>query len=584
MTVTSPIFRKLLAASFLPIFAALLFFDFFLTRDVAQREKGHAEQILFAQATALLGEIDRVKPEEINGWIRPAAARLAVRITVIDPLGKVLADSEGDPQIMENHSGRPEILEAMKNGRGFAVRHSATLDRDLCYAALRLTSGSRFGHVLRLAMPLEDLDRAIAAVRYRIRMAALFAALVAMILAFFISRHYSQRIGRLQAFAGALVDSKLMEIFPPEPADELGGLASSLNIMASRLRAMVEGLQHESEMRASILSSMVEGVLAVDKEMRILFCNRAFAHLVGARLPMPDSLSLLEVSREPGLLQILQDVLSNDLPASRRLRLAVSEGRVLEIQAVPLTSDPHQGVLAILHDVTDRERTDRVRRDFVANVSHELRTPLTSIRGCAETLLDGALEDPESNRHFVEVIQANSIRLSRIASDLLTLSELDAGGTGQDPETISVRKGIDAALRLVESEARLRSVKIFRGNLEDVSVRGDRLRLEQVFVNLLDNAVKFNKPDGRVEIDMTRAEDQTIVIKISDTGIGIPSSDLPRIFERFYRVDKARSREVGGTGLGLSIVRNAVQLMGGSVEAESHLGKGSIFTVRLPSA
>jgi two-component system phosphate regulon sensor histidine kinase PhoR len=237
-----------------------------------------------------------------------------------------------------------------------------------------------------------------------------------------------------------------------------------------------------------------------------------------------------------------------------------------------------------LHDVTDLERLERVRRDFVANVSHELRTPLTAISGYAETLLDGALEDPRNNRKFVEIIRAHSIRLNNIASDLLTLSELESGRPDLPPEPVPLRAALEAAARVVESEARVRGVTIRWGVVEDARIMGHRIRLEQSIVNLLDNAVKFNRPAGEVRIEAASTGNGQACVTISDTGIGIPFEDQPRIFERFYRVDKARSRAVGGTGLGLSIVKHVIERMGGSVGLESQLGKGSKFTITLPEA
>jgi two-component system phosphate regulon sensor histidine kinase PhoR len=224
-----------------------------------------------------------------------------------------------------------------------------------------------------------------------------------------------------------------------------------------------------------------------------------------------------------------------------------------------------------------------VRKDFVANVSHELRTPLTAIRGFAETLLDGALEDQENNRKFLEIIRAHAIRLNSISSDLLVLSELESGQPPAAPEPVPVRAALESAMRTVEAEARIHGVTIRSGALGDADVLGDRMRLEQAFVNLLNNAVKFNRPGGEVRIEIARGADGKVAIAISDTGIGIPSEDLPRIFERFYRVDKARSREVGGTGLGLAIVKHLVERMNGAVTVESALGKGSTFVVTLPA-
>jgi two-component system phosphate regulon sensor histidine kinase PhoR len=253
------------------------------------------------------------------------------------------------------------------------------------------------------------------------------------------------------------------------------------------------------------------------------------------------------------------------------------------VQAAPLSVSSRWGAIAVLHDITDLERLERVRKDFVANVSHELRTPLAAILGYAETLLEGALEDPENNRNFLEIIKAQAARLNNIASDLLVLSELESGrAEPAEPEQFSVRSVLESALRTVESEARVRGVQLVSDSVEEASVSGSRIRLEQALVNLIDNAIKFNRSSGVVRIQIARLPDHQVRITVADSGIGIPSDDLSRIFERFYRVDKARSRAVGGTGLGLSIVKHVLERMNGRVTVESELGKGSVFSITLP--
>jgi two-component system phosphate regulon sensor histidine kinase PhoR len=286
--------------------------------------------------------------------------------------------------------------------------------------------------------------------------------------------------------------------------------------------------------------------------------------------------------RDPGLLEIMTKVLATGERVERRLTLAAATGHSFDVLAGPLAGPSTKpGALAILHDVTQLERLERVRKDFVANVSHELRTPLAAIHGYAETLLAGALEDQENKRKFVEVIMAQASRLTNIASDLLTLSELERSRTAP-PQQVSVRAALESALRTVEANAVARRVQLIRGTVDDVKVMTHELRLEQVFVNLLDNAVKFNRPRGEVRVEV-QSSGKSACITIADTGIGIPSEELPRIFERFYRVDKARSREMGGTGLGLSIVKHAVEQMGGTVTVDSRLGAGTKFAVTIPA-
>jgi two-component system phosphate regulon sensor histidine kinase PhoR len=500
----------------------------------------------------------------------------------VDSTGKVLADSEADPATMENHAGRPEMAAALSGREGSAIRYSVTLKRDLLYLAVPLMLNGNPGHVLRLAVPLEQVDQAIADVRRRIWQVSLPAGFLAMAVAYIWSRALSRRIGQAQTFAEGLVHARFPEPLPPGPSDELGALSKSLNRMAEQLRDTLERLRLESARRDAILSGMVEGVLAVDHELCITFCNEAFAGAVGAQYPVQERLPVLEMVRDPAFLDLLTKVLVTGEVKKGRLQLAAAEGRWFAVQAAPLDLSSGRGALAILHDVTDLERLERVRRDFVANVSHELRTPLAAIQGYTETLLDGALEDAASNRKFLEVIKAHAIRLNHISSDLLALSELESEADVIPTEAVPLGQVIDAALHTVESEARLRNVTIHRGGAADHLVVAHRLRLEQVLVNLLDNAVKFNRPGGEVWIEFGRNSGGMLRIAVADNGIGIPSEDLPRIFERFYRVDKARSRKVGGTGLGLSIVKHAVERMGGRVAVESELGKGSKFTILLP--
>jgi two-component system, OmpR family, phosphate regulon sensor histidine kinase PhoR len=584
MTFRSPIFRKLLASAFLLIAVTLVVLDFYLTRYTSRREVQTVEQRLEAEARILQTEVAEVPLPRLENWAHQASQRAGARVTIINPQGGVLADSHHDPETMENHANRPEILAAYRSGVGSSIRHSATLNRDLCYLALRLDYRGEAGNVLRLALPLEDVDSSIAAVRRRILWASLAAALVALVIAYFFSQSFTQRIARLRAFAEGLVREHFSQAPLPAADDELGALGRSLNSTASQLRDLVDRLSVESAQREAILASMVEGVLAVDNSLRITFANESFARAVGAPNPIPAKQPLVELVRAPELREILTRVLAGGEFVKRRLQLPAAAERIFEVQAAPLTSGAARGAIAILHDITDLERLERVRKDFVANVSHELRTPLTAIRGYAETLLEGALQDDENNRRFLEIIKAHAIRLNNIASDLLTLSELESGKVRPGPEPVSVRVALESALRTVEAEARVRGVTMICGRVEDAQVLGDRVQIEQALVNLLDNAVKFNRPSGEVLVEVTRPANGKISISITDTGIGIPHDDLPRIFERFYRVDKARSREVGGTGLGLSIVKHIVERLNGTVTVDSQLGKGSTFTLLLPAA
>jgi len=581
MTFRSAIFRKLLSIATLLIVLTLLMLDFYLGPYTARQQVESVQHLLDGEAQILAGELETVAPGQLANWAREAGARARARVTVIDPRGVVLGDSEHDIESMENHANRPEIQDAHRTKKGSSIRHSKTLDRDLCYLAILVNYRGQSDYVLRLALPLEDLDAAIAAVRRRILEASLLVAVIALGVAYYFSFTFTRRVNRLQTFAERLVGANPPR--PPLPAenDELGALGQSLNRMSVRIRELVDRLSQESAQRESILASMMEGVLAVDNEMRVTFCNVSFSRAVDCRFPVPEGLPLLELIREPDLFEMLKRVLKDGQSLKQRLQLSGPAYRSLEVQAAPLASPTRPGAIAILHDITDLERLERIRKDFVANVSHELRTPLTAIRGYAETLLDGALDDQDNNRRFLEIIKAHAIRLNNISADLLVLSELESGRPQAEPERISVRAAVESALRTVEAEARVRGVGLRGEQLIEAEVMGDRVRLEQVLVNLLDNAIKFNRPGGDVWVETTRASGGLVRIVIADTGIGIPSEDVPRIFERFYQVDKARSRAVGGTGLGLSIVKHVVERMNGTIHVESLLGKGSKFIVQL---
>ncbi len=428
-----------------------------------------------------------------------------------------------------------------------------------------------------------DLTRSVDTLLHHV-LETLLCGIGAAVMTTILARALVWRIQRLRAFTDNLLDSKQTE--SPLPGEDYAthALNQSLRRMAGRIHELVERLSQESNRLDAILKSMREGVLAVDHQLRVQFTNQALETALGLRTPVARDTPLVGVVRDPAFLRLISQVVATGAPATCRLQFSGSDSAIFEAHASPFAVPPHRGALAILHDITGIERLERVRRDFVANVSHELRTPLAAIRGYAETLLGGALEDSTHNRRFVEIIQAQAIRLNNIATDLLTLSDLESGRRDTDPGPVSVEDAVNTALLTVETEARIRGVSMVRGRIHDAVVIGHAIRLEQALVNLLDNAVKFNKPGGEVRIETSEGADGRIRISVSDTGVGIPSSDVPRIFERFYRVDKARSREVGGTGLGLSIVRHVVERMEGTIGVESRLGQGSTFTISFPAA
>jgi two-component system phosphate regulon sensor histidine kinase PhoR len=580
LTVRSTVFRKLLFAAALLIAVALGTADFLLTRYTAERERSLAQQEL-AQSLRVIAPA--VASLDLQKWAEDSDGKLRARVTVIDSQGVVLADSRHDPETMENHRARPEVRAALSGQSGSAVRRSATLDIDFLYYAKPVNLPEHPGAVLRLAMPLEQVAAANAAVRVQILKASGLAFLIALAFAYVIARNVTARVRRIEAYATELVNADYSETLSVEGDDELGSVARSLRAMADHFRQMLARLAQESVRREAILSDMVEGVLAVDHNLRITFYNDAFARAVHARTRSSEGLSLLQMVRDPELRKLLSDVIESQTTARQRISPLHADGHIFEVQAAPLKEQGKVGAIATFHDITELERLERVRKDFVANISHELRTPLAAIQGYTETLLDGALEDPANNRKFLEIIAAHTMRLTNLASDLLMLSEIEAERAPIPGERLSAVELAQSALQMVESQARERHVRAFVGEAQDVYISGQKARLERALANLLLNGINYNYAGGEVRIDIRRA-DATVQISVSDDGIGIAPADIARIFERFYRVDKARSRQTGGTGLGLSIVRNTVERAGGSVSVESELDKGAVFTLSFPVA
>ena len=553
----SSIFRKLLWSALLLIAATLGTVDFYLTRYTRQQQADNVAARLSVEAGMLAADLMEHPTRDLSSWVKKSALLARTRISVFDGSGKLLADSE--PGASNSQDAASYIA-----------------------ARTRAMDGSPLA--LRLSAPLKETNVAANAVRLRILATSLGAAVFALLIAFLLSRGFNRRIVQLKRFAETFLSAGAARDPVIDSSDELGSLGRSLQRMAAQIRELVERLNLESARREAIISSMAEGVLAVDHQLHVIFCNPAFQRAFDIRTSVPERVSLLELVRDSGLLTMLNRVLTTGEPLKEHLQSPAAGNRSFEAQINPLATSSGTGAIAILHDITDLERLEQIRKDFVANVSHELRTPLAAITGYTETLLEGAMEDTQNNRKFLEIIQNNAVRLTSIASDLLVLSEMESGAARGEPQCISLQEAVDSALQTVEAEANARNVHIVRGNVEALEVRAHRVRLEQALLNLLVNAVKFNRPDGEVHVEVIRSSPSQASVVITDTGLGIPYEDLPRIFERFYRVDKARSRQVGGTGLGLSIVKHAIERMNGRILVESQLGRGSKFTVVLPIA
>jgi len=491
-----------------------------------------------------------------------------VRITVIGTDGVVLADSERDPATMENHLDRPEVQQALAGGVGTSSRLSATLGISFRYVALP-PQGDR---IVRVALPLTRVSQRRSTVRVTLLLGLLVAAVIASLGALMVSRAVTRPLRRATESIARLGRGDLTARVEPEGPQEFSVLAETLDLMAARLESQIQTSEDDRRTRDLVLSSMEEGILLASAGGEVRFANAAFERYLGA--PPSTRHALVPA----GLREAAQRAAEERSPVAVEVEAGVP-ARSLRGAAVPV--DEEGSVLLVLRDVTEAKRLDAVRRDFVANASHELKTPAASIRAAAETIRTAVVDDPAVVPRFAERMEAEAIRLSRIVEDLLDLSRLETGSELADDVAI------DALVR--EESARLHDaaegagVELVVDAREVPAVRGSARDLALLVRNLVDNAIRYTKPGGRVEVTLA-SEDGDVALRVADTGIGIPSRDLPRVFERFYRVDRARSRETGGTGLGLSIVKHVVENHGGTVSVESELGRGSAFEVRLPAS
>jgi len=524
------------------------------------------------------------QPEDLSalrGWVAQMAASGA-RVTVIAPDGRVLADSQADSQTMENHATRPEVLQALANGEGRSVRHSATLNRDLLYYAVRQNISPGPSIVLRFALPPEAVGEVLSAFRHELWLASFFILLIAGGVSMVFSRSFTDRVERLKDFSRRVAEGDFRPLQRDNSGDALGALGISLNRTAARLDRTIQTLTEERNLSAAILGSMVEGVAVVNGSERLVFANPGFAEILGLDMPPTSGSALVEVVRQTELLEAVRQVLGGEPRVQSEIVTGTLRQHYFAITVAAVRAGDTSGAVVVLHDITELRRLERVRRDFVANVSHEFRTPLTAIQGFAETLLAGALDDPQNRTRFLEIILEHSRRLARLTEDLLVLSKMDAERLELEIRRLSVSQLIESCLETAQRRATEKDLQIsvnMPQGLPDIA--GDRRRLAEVLQNLLDNAIQYTLPGGQIIVRAENAVDE-VVLTVSDTGIGIPKADQSRIFERFYRVDAARSREAGGTGLGLAIAKHLVEVHGGRLWVESEIGQGSQFHFSIP--
>lgn len=573
---------------------ALIAVDFYSARVL----RSDAIRTANTQLASLLNIAqERVPPiddlAQVRAWAQSMAASGA-RVTLIDNSGRVLADSAQDPATMDNHSTRPEVQQAFAAGEGQSVRHSATVDTDLVYRARRYQPPSGQPIVLRMALPLAQIDLSQKELRQRLIAASFIILLLGGAVSLLFSRGFAARVERLKDFSRRVAAGDFRPLPAENPRDELADLALALNNTAAHMDETIRSLSGERNRSSAILRSMVEGVAVIDAQERLVFFNRAFSEILNLDSAGGEGHPVIEVVRNSELLSLIRRALQGEEGLQSNIAMGIVQQRSFSVTAAPVkpleasvvgvAAEKPSGAVVVLHDVSELRRLERVRQDFVANVSHEFKTPLTAIQGFAETLMAGALEDPKNNRRFLEIIRSHAARLARLTDDLLKLARIEAGKLEVAFQPVSVAELLESCSATTVLKASRKQISFtVKVPPELPSVLGDPGLLHDLLQNLLDNAIQYTPEGGQIDVGAS-AETREAVITVTDTGIGIPLADQERIFERFYRVDAARSREAGGTGLGLSIAKHIVEAHGGRLWVESAIGRGSKFFVSIPLA
>ena len=554
--------------------------QFYLERTQVDLEV--SGRLLETQVLSLLAPLDE---DAVDSLCKQAAARTITRVTVVLPDGRVVGDSEEIPANMDNHRDRDEIRNAYKGNIGMSIRHSDTLSTKMMYVALPLYSDETLLGVLRTSLAVTAIDERIGAIRWRIAAVALLVALLASGISWFVSRRIIQPLEAMRSSARRFADGDLSHRMALSDIREFSGLAETMNQMAAQLQRRMDEIDSQRSKTEAVLSSMREGVIATDMQQRVISINQTAARMFGIPMETVFGRSVLEIIRNHEFQEFMDRSLSSGESVESDILYHHDGERIFNVQCTPLLDvlQKRMGGLVVISDVTQLRRLENMRRDFAASVSHEVKTPLTAIKGFVETLVTGNPDDSEETQRFLSIIDKHVDRLTAIIDDLMQLSRIERDHEVQQIglERCRIEDVINTAVGLCTDAIQEKRIDVKLSCEADLSGRFDATLLEQAAVNLLDNAIKYSLQKSMVHIEaLTVAEE--IQIRFKDQGMGIAKKHLPRLFERFYRVDKARSRKLGGTGLGLAIVKHIAQAHGGTVSVESELEEGSTFILHLP--
>jgi two-component system, OmpR family, phosphate regulon sensor histidine kinase PhoR len=585
--VKNRIFFKLLAVFLIVIAATATILDVMLSGAWESSMRSEIERNLTQKTRLFAHRVETDRNHTLAEIAAQEGQAAGARATIVDASGTVLADSESNPAGMENHATVQEFVTALGGKTGESERRSATLGVPFLYVAVPISGGA-----VRLAYPLSDVEAVQAQVRLRLLWGSALALFIALAIAASASVWTSRRLERIVDVAARIEQGDLHARVEDSPLDEIGRVAAAIDKTAGQVERSFAAVRSSQRQLETLLNSMQDAVIAISSDGLVQWANQPMDRLVPqhTRLNAP----VVETIRDPDFLAAVKAATTSKQVKTTRAT-SIIPGRAYDVTAAPL---PDGGAVAVLRDLTETERVEKTRRDFIANVSHELRTPLTSIQGYSETLLDLSSENAGPNREFLEIIRKNAARMSRLTEDLLTLARVESGETRFDTEPVppiellhdaeesfrEIARGQEVELQIVGLDAPDTSGK--NTSIETLPVvRADREAIHQVFSNLIDNAMKYGRSGGRILLGARPGRRGVgVEFYVQDFGAGIASEHLPRLFERFYRVDKARSRESGGTGLGLAIAKHIVLAHGGSIRAESELGHGSAFLFTLPAA
>jgi len=580
------LFRRIVLAYLIAAPLLLLFLELYLSSSIKDNYLSNLRSGLITQAGLIADQLPAPSSLNLDDFCKRFKEKTGARITVIDNSGRVLGDSDEPSVMMENHSDRPEIKEAAISGAGTSIRRSKTLKKDLFYLAVSTNqdSGERF---LRMSIPLHDVENAMNTIRIRIIIASLAVSLVVIVFGLIQVRRITKSIEEITDFSKEVAAGNFRRRLLLTGKDELGELGKNISNMARELHARLTLSEEEKRRVEAILKNMSDGLILTDTKGKIILVNDALKNLFG--IPhMIEGKTVMEALRKAELMEVIEEVAVSKERISRGIEITTPRELYLMMTAAPFYSQDSggdfSGIVLTFHDITRLKKLEEVRKDFVANVSHEIKTPITAIKGFAETLIEGALDDKENAKKFLETIKNHSERLNSLVSDLLTLSGIELGDIQIAKQAVNIEEVIDSVFTTLGEKARSKELYLNKQIAAEISdMSADRDRLIQILLNLVDNGIKFTEKGGitikvkseKVKVKDKEEEKPFIEISVEDTGPGIPKKHLARLGERFYRVDRARSRELGGTGLGLAIVKHLVKAHGWEMKIESEEAKGT---------